>query len=199
MRLNEIIDNEDPSKNDILEACSSIEESCSEFVSEMKIASMFLYRGVQGSNQPIFTNITPWNRKPIGQTKPQQKTLDKILKLGGFKSLRSNSICCSSTESEIRKFGVPYLIFPRNGYAFTWSSKIADIGSDGNFAKLIWNMYEPSYKSATSIINSFGFKNNNMAAALESGNEITIHGEYMAISIYYRDIVSNYFKIEEGT
>lgn len=201
MRLNEFdtrIYGRELSKEDIIEACLSIKENCSNFVYDMKKASKFLYRGVDGINPPVFTKTSPWNRKPIGQSQSQQETLDNILKLGGFKSLRSNSICCTSNEYQIEQFGIPYMIFPKNGYSFTWSSKIEDIGSNNKFAALLFAINTPDYKKAMSVINTFEFKNTDMSSALESENEITIHGEYMAISAYYRDIISNYFKIVEG-
>jgi hypothetical protein len=175
----------------------------------MQKADTFLYRGVDRSIEakPIFVANSPEDRKPIGQTQREQYILDMLLSLEGFEALRSNSVCCSSTQAEIIRFGTPYIIFPINGFSFTWSSVINDIGSNWDL-RMELGEWDKDYTQAirnneikisdcgiTEFVKNCGFKNSDMRNALRSGNEISIHGRYFAISCYYRDIVSEYFGI----
>lgn len=210
MRINEI---KELSEKDVINACRKISIQCSEFISEMKKTQSFLYRGVDYSidAQPIFIANSPKDRKPTGQTQREQYILDMMLALEGFEALRSNSVSCSSVLSEIMRFGRPYMIFPINGFAFTWSEIINDIGSDGDLNMELgecdkdytFDIRENKKKITDCGISEFikncKFQNGNMQAALQSGNEISVHGRYFAISRYYIDIVSDYFKIVEGT
>ena len=215
MRINEI---KELTEKDVIASCRKILVQCSEFVSDMRKAQMFLYRGVNYSidASPIFMANSPEDRKPIGQTQREQYILDMLLSFEGFESLRSNSVACSSTLSEITRFGRPYIIFPINEFSFTWSSVINDIGSNMELAKSL-KIWDASFTAkvrsnkeklnaeefikqwnAPEFIKKWEFKNTDMIAALNSGNEISIHGKYFAISRCYIDIVSNFFKVEDG-
>jgi hypothetical protein len=212
MRINEIIFKKkkptppEISEEDIYTALEYIDENCSEFLTALKGTETFLYRGLDPkfSKTPLFKTQSPINRNPTGQSQPQQAMLDLFLKTSGFTALRTNSILCTTAESQAREFGLIYIIFPINGFSFTWSKKIPDIGSSKILANELYNCYSvkkysikniPSREESDKFINDFGFKNNNLSEALLSGNEIAIHGEYIAISRYYIDLISNYFKV----
>ena len=209
MRINEI---KELSEKDVIACCRKIIVQCSQFVSDMKKAQMFLYRGVDYSitPSPIFMANSPENRLPKGQTFHEQRILDLLLSLSGYEAVRSNSASCSSTLAEISRFGRPYIIFPINGFDFTWSKLISDVGSNeilsrsldiwdaSHAAKIRANKEKVAEWGAEEFVNKWEFQNENMVAALESGNEISINGKYFAISRYYVDIVSNFFKVDEG-
>ena len=203
------------SEEDVYTACEAIDEHCIEFIKDMKTANKFLYRGIDYRvTTPIFTDESPATRSPIGQTRENHKKLNILLTMGGFKALRSNSICCSSNLKEATGFGAPFMIFPANGYEFTWSSRIDDIGGSYPLMHALndWDLrkklpvfgykpkkWPPAPEEAEAFLDSFGFQDFDMVAALNSGNEIAIHGKYMAISRYYIDIVSKYFGVIEGS
>lgn len=201
MRLTEI-------EFDINNALTQIKTRCQQFIRSTKITNKFLYRGIFSDNE-FFKQSSPANRWPIGQSRSEQMMLDYILKLTGFTSLRSNSICCTANESSIENFGDPYIIFPIDGFTFTWSSTIEDIGGNSPLFTKLHDWVSPKNSAsrtgniptkieATAFINEFDFRHEQMPAALESGNEITIHGDYFAISQYFINDVSEYFDIELG-
>lgn len=196
MKINEVISKTD---EDVYEICSTISSQCSEFISDMRQSEKFLLRGIN-SEYPWFEDKSPTYRYPRGQTVYHQKLLDLSLEMLGFGSLRHNSICCTSSLSRAMNFAPPYLIFPKNGYKFTWSPKIKDTGGNqllyDELFKLFYrgNSDSVSLKDAQILIDTCGLKNTDMVSALESGNEITIHGEYIAIRHSYKNTVGVYLQ-----
>jgi hypothetical protein len=76
----------------------------------------------------------------VGQSHKKRKTkdtssaiqtgVDKVLASKGFTALRHNSIFTSSRVEIASDYGIPYIIFPKNGFSFTWSPKIQDFYHD---------------------------------------------------------------------
>lgn len=185
-----------------------IEKHCTEALLAFKRANLFLYRGIgYDTRQPaIFLAITPKFRPPSGQTYNKQYLFDMILSSQGFMSLRTNSICTSSVLMNALDWGNPYFIFPLNGFSFTWSKFIEDVGGspflsaalddiEGNIDPKIG----PSIKQSKNFINRMKYKNNDFSGALKSGHEISIHGQYVAIQTIDHSItqqIGTYFGID---
>lgn len=97
------------------------------FIKEKK----FLYRGISedASSQlgQVFIGHSPKNRKPLDSTLASQVELDQMLQKAGFIALRNNSIFCTSLDDSAIEYGTPYIIFPVNGFKYTWSTKLADL------------------------------------------------------------------------
>jgi hypothetical protein len=104
---------------------SLIEKVCSDFVKVMKSSNYFLYRGMKNSSMDGAINVIYGksfeNRIPLDTDTSDQKRVDELLSAGGIKALRSNSIFTSGNPAFVEKFGPAYLIFPRNGFHYTWS------------------------------------------------------------------------------
>ncbi len=193
MRLIEFEDNKNH-EDEILQLLKDLRTTGSSAIESMKKVDALLYRGVSNEHVctlPFFTAESPNNRLPLGQTLTSQQKLDEILKLNNFKALRTNSICCIADFEYIRSFGTPYIIFPHNGFDFTWSRKISDIGSNNWLrSTLTTSKYKIiNYKNAKEFNKFFKFENTDLAGALDSMHEISIHGKYTAISGYYVDMV----------
>lgn len=110
---------------------------CSESIAAMKEAKCFLYRGMQSAPSTIFIGSPRKDRTAMDTNQKVSDTLDKFLYHSGFTALRYNSIFCSGSASVASNYGKKYLIFPKNGFSLTWSSRIDD------FTQFIPYSFEP--------------------------------------------------------
>jgi hypothetical protein len=105
---------------------SLIEDVCSDFIKEAKACDKFLFRGMSIGADVIYGKPHT-NRMTKDTGADTQKLFDKFLTLTGFKALRSNSIFVTPRFSHARNYGEKtYVIFPRNGFNFTWSASNSD-------------------------------------------------------------------------
>lgn len=111
-----------------------INENCQEFLSYQKQAGKFLYRGMH-SSADIFRAHSPVNRCPRDNSTKIQKIIDTELQKRGFKALRSNSIFCTTQITDTGQYGKAFLIFPYDGFSFTWSQALTDIIYDDVYNK----------------------------------------------------------------
>lgn len=110
--------------NLIKSECSVVLESC---IKNKK----FLYRGYRkniGLN--AFKGKPREDRKPKDTGKKIHALIDELFLLAGIKATRSNSIFCSSDYSTAESYGEVYIIFPKNGFDFSWSTEHSDFYSD---------------------------------------------------------------------
>lgn len=122
-----------------------IEKECGDFLNVVKTTKRFLYRGMRG-DEPVLLGY-PHEKRLVKDTKEDiQELFDKMLMQAGFKALRSNSIFTTGNRIHARGFGdYVYLIFPKDGYNFTWSPSHEDwipnfidiMGEDENGITLI--------------------------------------------------------------
>lgn len=99
---------------------SLIEDVCSDFIKVVKRSNNFLYRGMTSSGDVLYGKSIE-NRNPKDSEIEVQRVIDKFLKMSGFKALRSNSIFTSSDKQFASGFGTTYVIFPKNGFSYTWN------------------------------------------------------------------------------
>ncbi len=99
-----------------------IKKHCSEFLAVYQNSGA-LYHGFKKTKPLSDTFITNSreNRTPKDSAVEYQKLIDEKLKQAGFNALRGNSIFCTHDPFTALKFGKVYLIFPLNGFDFTWS------------------------------------------------------------------------------
>lgn len=191
MLLSEIIK---PSEKIIFK---KIEKECSSFVRDMKAADKVLYRGMNSSKGNYIEDQSRNNRFPTDTETDIQEKFDKILKDNGFKALRSNSIFVTSGReyasdyingSAIQKIVRDlYLIFPKNGYSFTWSNKKVD-----------WVIKRKEISKPEGFIKRYDLRNTDMLGALKSEHEIYIHGRFIGLQWdRYEEKVIEYFGLTE--
>ena len=204
-----IVEFKDPQRiqQEVTETLQYIFDNCSDFVADAKHSRNFLYRGFRGSEpKPIITGSSTNNRRPYGQSAIAQKVLDTIFTMAGYEAGRKNTICCTPDLSKAEAWGYSYFMFPVNGYKFTWSTEINDIGGDYDFERILQSFvtgsdlsYNPIVKitpeEAREFVGKYGFHKTNMSTALAVGNEINISGEYVAISTTLKSYVYNYFAV----
>ena len=104
---------------------SLIENDCSDFLKYMKKAGRMLFRGMD-SNGKVIYGRSHEKRSTMDTSENVQKRFDELLKVAGFKALRSNSIFTSGDMDHAENYGDPYMIFPKNGFNYTWSEEHAD-------------------------------------------------------------------------
>lgn len=162
-----------------------INRDCSDAVSVMRATQKPLYRGFASYPSPAFIGQPRLNRQTYTKNSIVEYFNDQCDSYG-FKANRSNSVSCTTSQSVANTFGDLFYLFPVNGFNFLWSTKIDDFGSffgeqylkspeDVNHA---YNIDEDE-----SWITTFGYTNENFAAALQSKHEISIAGKYIAIEV----------------
>jgi hypothetical protein len=180
MRINEIEAGEKSHIPDVHGAADKfyalIEQNCSDALSVMKETGKLLYRGIRrrSAQFPIFHGRSRENRKTLDSSEKTQLTIDFYLGNSGFTALRSNSIFCTSKSSFATNYGTVYLIFPFNGFDFTWSEVIDD---------LVFSKLGTVGGDDPNLVSNYKFKKTDFAGALKSGHEIYIHGEYYACDV----------------
>lgn len=169
---------------------SFIDGHCSTFLEAMYESEKFLYRGLP-SVHDYFLASSPTNRSSMG-LEELSRYLDYYLKSDHFSALRTNSICCNSDREYIGRmgFGRIYFIFPLNGFTFHWSPEVKDAGSSYFLAQFL---RDKGQREKILFNNKFKFTNKNLSEALLKGNEIAIHGNYIAISYKHSDDVFNHY------
>jgi hypothetical protein len=116
---------------------NKVETECSDSVSAIRGAGGNpIFRGYKGDYEPGKKYMTG-NRDPKDTSKPMQTLVDKVLKLSGFEALRGNSIFVTGEILTANQYGDGkiYLIFPINGFSFTWSEKFRDFFEDFAMSK----------------------------------------------------------------
>ncbi len=175
---------------DLTNAILLIKNKCSEFLPIYKKYGP-LYRGIPyfSTNFDIFIAETPINRIALSMPKTIQKIIDSKLEESGFTALRSNSIFCSGSNSFASLYGKlsngkNYIIFPLNGFSFTYSEKIYDL-----FLYYSRNISFPADLhnniSSKEFVSKYKYTNKNLGTGIKCGNEILIHGKYIAINEKY--------------
>jgi hypothetical protein len=108
-----------------------VEKECSQFITAAKNAKNFLYRGIEDSKYEAFVGKPFSNRRPLDSSEDFQEKIDNALIAMGFKALRRNSIFTSGDISQASDYGDGvFLIFPKNGFNFTWSTSVRDLHSE---------------------------------------------------------------------
>jgi hypothetical protein len=107
----------------------TIKTECSQIVDAYKITNRFLYRGVK-SNSEAFKG-KPFNeRRAKDSDKKLSAALNQAFADAGIEARRDNSIFTSSSIGQASGYGNTYVIFPVNGFSFSYSKKIKDFVFD---------------------------------------------------------------------
>ena len=174
------------SKKALKNYAAFIETHCSEVVEDYRHVKQCLFRGMKARGF-AFIDSSPTNRIPRDTKISIQKKVDDKLQKEGFKALRSNSIFCTSDFSEARAYPHysntrnPYIIFPINGFDYTFSFTYSDFLKD--FRWYGYNSLEDAIDDLTpkEFVRRGSYSRTGLRAALNSGHEVMIHGNYVAI------------------
>lgn len=194
--------------DDIKELSEKIKIECSDAVQAISQENKFLYRGMKLGNSvarffklkpslKIFLGMPREDRKPVDVSVETQGKYDSYLRKFGMTALRSNSIFCTSNKLFAERYGTTYLIFPKNGFDFTWSPDTSDLTDDIKVAWITKRFpvrFSERYENVTDIsfndwlryyFSQHEFYNKDFVSALKSGNEILIRGEFYAVNDTY--------------
>lgn len=104
-----------------------LDTECSEFISSVRQAGDFLYRGHK-QNVSYF-EMASWENKQPKDSRPALSALfDQMMQQLGVKALRSNSEFTTGDESQAKGYvkgegSAVYIIFPKNGFDFLCTSE----------------------------------------------------------------------------
>lgn len=215
MRLFEFIDINTIKANEFMSVdiqpekiISYVEHHCGIFLNAARTSKRLLFRGLNDTNENVFVSRPREDRKTKGSTESFAKKLNRCFELVGLIPRNRTISCVSNTNTS--NYGKLYIIFPLNGFNFSWSSKIPDVGSLTLFDVEEWRQYgeddianalvslynikleEINSKFAANVINLLGFKNHNLVHAMTKHNkisgqpnsyyEIAIAGNYVGIN-----------------
>jgi hypothetical protein len=100
-----------------------LKRECSDYLAACSQAQKWLYRGIKNEHRPAFLAKTRENRPPMDSNPLLMKCFDQALKTLGFSARRENSIFAISDRDKSLDFGDVYVIFPRNGFDFTYTNE----------------------------------------------------------------------------
>jgi len=104
-----------------------LQKNCKQALSAFKKANV-LYRGSKPHGS-AYLGRSVKNRTPMDTPNPVQSNLDQLFLSAGYKAVRGNSIFVSGDADTADEYGHLYIIFPIDGFNFTWSTKISDLYS----------------------------------------------------------------------
>lgn len=119
-----------------------IQTDCVEYLTQVKKAKKWLYRGTSGPN--AFVAKSWLSRQPKDSNKEAQVLFDQMLAQMGFVALRGNSIFTTSDFWHTKEFGEnTYVIFPVDGQShYTYTNQddlvldnVSDVGMDAESSK----------------------------------------------------------------
>lgn len=167
-----------------------IESDCSNILKIFRSCNKVLFRGIK-SEKSIINGQSPINRKPMDTTLDLQELIDSKLRAAGFKALRSNSIFCASDYFSTEYYGNPYIIFPINGFDFSFC-RYADLHEELKLSK-----QELENLSPEEFVSTLKYNNTNIKIALKKSMEICIHGNYIAVSYdEYKNQLDNFLDFD---
>ena len=182
-----------------------MEEHCSDVLISYRKNKRFLFRGVKKGGPDIFIGQPREKRKVVGSGFQEYAELcDLYLKTMGFSALRLSSIFCNSSPHEAAEWGRLYVIFPMNGFKYTWTPKHSGVpASDYDYSFLPEEIIDTLFrdekidipplpllkKQAKEFVLKNGFKSTHFSEAIGSSHDIWFMGRYIAFrKTFYRNI-----------
>jgi hypothetical protein len=139
---------------------------CSDIIAVMKQTHTVLRRGA-GNNALVFKGHPRADRKPTTSDPEMQKQLDTELSDAGFKALRGNSLFVTTDYDFAKAYGTMYLIFPVNGFAYTWMPHTKELILGGDNVATIPDIWQ--------------FSEHHLDEAMSAGHEILLKGDFYAL------------------
>lgn len=179
-----------------------IKKQCTQIVSiYQRHEDDYFYRGLMNSVEPFIFSQSKESRAPRNTPIEIQNRFDKILKKLGFTAIRSNSIFVTPDYHTARGVyatggkGNVYVIFPVDGFSYTWSPNVHDFYVDGidPYTKGYGYKVAGLPTVAQFMLNTanlgdlswfkrfYGYTNKNLEQALNTQSEVLIHGKYYAV------------------
>lgn len=178
--------------DDLKKFLMGIQKQCSEILSVYReVPGRYLYRGFSSNPTAYFLKgVSPTNRMPTDMSYTVHSKLVHLFNKLGIKANRSNSIFCTTHGITAQGHGPVYIIFPINGFNYSWSRMAIDlftaIETKGPFhIKFRDRMDIDDPRSVEEIQSKFQFTDNDLELALQTYHEILINGSYYAVRLSY--------------
>lgn len=127
MRYSELYEFE---KQDISPILEEISSKCSDIISILKKhPNVFLFRGVN-NKEAVFHAVPRNDRKSLSTPQFISDMVDDWFAQYGFAANRKNSLFTSASWEQAETYGKVYMIFPENGFDYTWFESSADFWSE---------------------------------------------------------------------
>lgn len=149
MRWNDIAEDIKPGKKEGLttqfdDVWTLIERDCSDCLAANRSTGQIAWRGFASKpSNDFFVGRPRINRKPKTSEMFEQEFTNRGLKLLGFETNRSNSIAITSRSVDAVGYGVPFMIFPKNGFKFLYGNVLDLIRMVSN--GIVWKWMEENY------------------------------------------------------
>jgi len=180
-----------------------IHKNCQEILMTYQQTNDCLYRGLSHDAGPIMIGKSNENREPVDTPKEIQNKVDSLLQGAGFKALRRNSIFCTSDIDRAefftkRHFTQIYVIFPLDGFEYTWSSKIDDFSEYFGLVKADSGNHPDqmdvvsSFDNLDSIgfVEKYDYHNTNLSEAVLRQKEVMLRGGYVLVKRFgYKELL----------
>jgi hypothetical protein len=180
-----------------------IRKYCSEALDACRSANAVMLRGINPAKENQFIGSPREDRIPSSSDPQMQIRFDYAAKEAGFTALRSNSLFVTSDQSDAEIYsrgedGI-YIIFPINGFTFTWSSRVKDfytsVASE-EVGAINTNETDASKRNRAYYLVKWKYSKENLDQAIKSGNEILIHGRYIALrNTLYKDVIERLINV----
>lgn len=173
-------------------ALQMIESKCKQILSAyLQRLGVYLYHGTKRKDY-YYMASTVEHRSPKDTEITDHHAITSIMKAAGLKATRSNSIFTTSNFEFAEyygntSYGMTYIIFPIDGFNFTWSSMIRDYYLAGKRGEINYDEADPM----GSIV-KLGYRANNLPAAIKSKNEVMISGSYIGIDTRFEKYITNW-------
>lgn len=118
----------DEAVEEFKQALLKIKNECIEIFKIYKQTNKYLYRGVRlpaglKNKQPmLFNGAIRNNRKRMDTSISEEDTIsiNEALRQLGIEARRNNSLFTSPHISVAEAYGIPYMIFPKDGFKYSW-------------------------------------------------------------------------------
>jgi len=110
----------------VLKLFKGIEKNASTIMNAYRKTGKFLYRGINSSDDALYGK--PFDQRRAKDSNPELiNALNQSLKDQGFAARRDNTTFTTSGLGHASNYGLPYIIFPRDGFSFHYSKEIKDL------------------------------------------------------------------------
>lgn len=176
-----------------------IKPNCKEALRYCYRSGDLMFRGFNGT-QPIIRGRSFENRRPLSSDPVMTQEFDKRLAALGFKALRKNSIFVTSNSIMASDFGKPYIIFPIDGFDYTYCVGHNDLNLGGHDMMITPNYDWLDTEDLRAFKDEFQPYNTHLEVALKKGYEIYIHGQYYALrhDLYIEHILDQHWGNDEN-
>jgi hypothetical protein len=176
-----------------------IKTKCSDILHIYKITNKPLYRGIKKAHHQMFIARSREDRVPTDSHHGVSDIINASLKYVDIKARRDNSIFCTGDKDYADEFGSPYVIFPVNGFNYTWSRYYKDvILTPYAFFQLTGQRlediqikleddptYNPYKELGPKLVMNMGLSTKDLAKVILNGHEVWLNGEYIAIHTFH--------------